>query len=107
MPCVSKNLSLLCCLLFATGKGWRPQPMRRIFRQIRQRLLTVNRFGTCLLYALGGIFGEDNWKVKRKIATREQQIPRPRRYTPQTVPGSGFFMVLAGFGCRQIKMCYF
>ena len=58
--------------------------MLRFFRQIRQRLLTENKFSKYLLYAIGEILlvvigilialQVDNWNEDRKINKREREV---------------------------------
>ena len=58
--------------------------MLRLFRNIRQRLLTDNKFGKYLLYAVGEILlvvigilialQVDNWNEKRKLRAVQQEL---------------------------------
>ncbi len=60
--------------------------MLRFFRQLRQSLLTDNKFGKYLLYAVGEILlvvigilialQVDTWNEERKVAVQEQQVLR-------------------------------
>lgn len=77
---------LTACQLFPylDCSNYQPQPMLRFFRQIRQQLLTDNKFSKYLLYAIGEIvlvvigiliaLQIDNWNDERNARKSEQQL---------------------------------